>query len=81
MEAAFSQMGSALANLQQYLQAQPVSGGSGGVSLQLPTYSGSEAEFASLWLLQTEEVFAAKNVQENKKVSLAVSILSGGALS
>ena len=78
---AFSQMASALNNLQQYLKAQPASSGSGGVSLQLPAYSGSEDELVSIWILKMEEIFTAKNVNEDKKVASAVAGLSGGALS
>lgn len=83
---AFNNMAAAVAGLQQYLQNQHSNSdssapNSGSVSIQIPQFSGSDRELASIWLLQAEEAFNAKSVAENKKVSTAVLSLFGGALS
>ena len=57
---ATAQIASALNNLEQYLQAQSISSGSGGVSLELSTYSRRENEFFSIWIPNIEEIFTAR---------------------
>lgn len=84
--AAFNNMAAAVSGLQEYLQNQhhqntSSGSGSGSLSIKMPHFSGDERELASIWILQAEEAFQAKNISDDKKVSTAVTSIFGGALS